>query len=204
VLEPEGSVGKADGRCPFVPARIAPTAAPPYSCTPVDPITQQLFADVNQFWSSNVTVCACGPDFPEGCAGGFSLFEHGYVWVGTEFARWLVDQTQSLMSLRMLLSHEFGHELQGHYNGFAPTVLQRELSADCLSGYYVGSLACRGIASERDIMGTLALACQLGDGTGDPIADRDSHGTCDQRRDAVARGIDAYYQNMPPLHACSY
>jgi predicted metalloprotease len=85
----------------------------------------------------------------------------------------------------------------------APTTQQRELTADCLAGYYLGSLACRGLVTEEDVKTTLATACIIADGTGDPIADLATHGTCEQRVKSVAVGMNAYLAGDSALAACA-
>src|SRR5262245_29444035 len=83
-LAPTGTVeqGKGDGFCPTVPARIAPATLPRYSCGGLDAVHTAIANDVNRFWGSQVTACACGPDFPSGCEGAWSLFGTGYIWIG--------------------------------------------------------------------------------------------------------------------------
>jgi predicted metalloprotease len=201
-LVPSGDIGKGDGFCPIVPTRIAPTAAPEFSCGPLDAFHTTLMADVNQFWGANVQACACGPDFPSGCEGAFSLMTKGQIYIGVDFVNGL-GLSGSAMPAQYVYAHEFGHEIEGHFNALAPTTQQKELTADCLAGYYLGSLVCRGLATAFDIRTTLATACIIADGTGDPIEDRDTHGTCEQRATSVAVGIDAYLAGLPPLAACA-
>lgn len=205
-LAPSGPVqqGKGDAYCPAVPARIAPSRPPLFSCGPLDPRHAAIARDVNRFWGSNVVACACGPDFPHGCEGAFSLFTEGYLWIGEDFMNTITESVGSIMPAESAIAHELGHDIQGHYNAFAPTMLQRELGADCLSGYYLGSLVCRGTATQQDLIAALATACAIGDGTGDPIADLDTHGTCERRVDAVKAGIAAYLNGDLPLDVCTY
>lgn len=202
-LAPAGPVeqGKGDGFCPAVPARIAPTTLSQYSCGPLDSVNASLAADVNRFWGSQVVACSCGPDFPEGCEGAFSLFTEGYIYIGVPFVNGLAA-SGSIMPAQYVFAHEFGHELQGHYVGLAPTTQQRELQADCLAGYYLGSLVCRGHANLRDVVATLTTACIIADGTGNPVTDLATHGTCEQRAQSVALGMQAYLDNQLPLTAC--
>ena len=197
-----GGNGKADGQCAYVPAAIAPTGAPPYSCGPLDAIDAPLAADVNAFWSSQVVACACGPDFPQGCVGAFSLNFYGYIYVGVDFMDRLAA-SGSVMPAQYVFAHEMGHEVVGHCGQVSSSLQLRELTADCLGGYYLGSLVCRGLASENDITATLRTACILADGTGDPIADQKTHGTCAQRETAVVTGMRAYLTGQRPLEACA-
>jgi len=202
-LAPSGPVeqGKGDGFCPTVPARIAPTTLPDYSCGRLNAVNGTIMADVNRFWASNVVGCACGPDFPEGCIGAWSRMTTGYVWIGEDFLA-TFNASGSYMPAEYAISHEFGHEIQGHYNALAPTTQQRELTADCLAGYYLGSHVCRGTATQQDLIATLATACLIADGTGNPITDLNTHGTCQQRMQAVTAGIEAYLTGALPLTAC--
>jgi len=204
-LAPTGPVqeGKGDAYCPTVPARIAPTTLPLFSCGPLDATNAAIAADVNRFWGSNVIACACGPDFPKGCEGAFSLFTTGYVWIGVDFINTITRSAGSYMPAEYAVAHEFGHEIQGHYNARGPFTLQRELSADCLAGYYLGSLVCRGTATQHDLIATLTTACVIADGTGDPIVDLGTHGTCEQRVQSVSFGIEAYLNGQLPLDACA-
>jgi hypothetical protein len=201
-LEPSGDIGKGDGFCPIVPTQIAPTSPSEFSCAALDPVNAQIMGDVNAFWGATVVGCACGPDFPQGCEGAFSLFEKGYIYIGQDFVNGLAE-SGSLMPAQYVYAHEFGHEIEGHFNAFAPTTQQRELTADCLAGYYMGSLICRGLVTERDVTVTLAAACIIADGTGDPVADLETHGTCTQRATSVAHGMRAYLTGDAPLAACA-
>ena len=202
-LAPAGPVeaGKGDGFCPGVPARIAPMALPQYSCGPLDGVNGAIASDVNRFWGSQVTACACGPDFPQGCEGAYSLFGTGYIWIGVPFINGLAE-SGSLTPAQYAVAHEFGHEIQGRY-AFAPTVQQRELGADCLAGYYLGSLVCRSQITERDLLTALATAYIIADGTGDPIRDLETHGTPEQRAASLAHGVRAYLNSELPLRACA-
>jgi len=202
-LAPSGPVtpGKGDQSCPIVPADIMATQAP-YWCGPVDSVNGGLMSDVNHFWHSHVLACGVGPDFPEGVDGAWSLFDYGTIYVGLAFVNGLAT-SGSLMPAQYVYAHEFGHELEGHYGMRAPTMQQRELTADCLAGYYLGSVVCRGLATEQDVKTTLATACIIADGTGNPITDAETHGTCEQRMTSLAVGMKAYLAGDRPLDACA-
>lgn len=200
-LTPEGGAdGKADGSCPLVPARMTPQIAPPYRCAPVGLVSNTLMADVNTFWASEIQLCGCGPDYPDACEGA-TAYSGGYVYADPSFLDGL-RVSGSDMPTSYVLAHEVGHEIQGYFDLVSPIEQYKELMADCLAGYYLGSLSCRGIATANDVRTTLATACVIADGTGDPVADLRTHGTCEQRASAVARGMDAYAQRLPPIAAC--
>lgn len=195
--------GKGDGFCPSVPASIVADVVPPFSCGPVDPLGAAVMAEVNGFWSSQVGLCGCGPDFPQQpCDGAYSLFDRGWIYYDPAFLAGLTASGSFAPSF-YVLAHEMGHEIQGHFDALAPTTLQRELGADCLAGYYLGSLVCAGRTSAADIRATLATACIIADGTGDPVADLATHGTCAQRAASVEFGIEAYLRGDPALASCA-
>jgi hypothetical protein len=194
--------GKGDGFCPAVPAGIVADPVPPFSCGPVDPLGAAVMAEVNGFWGSEVGLCSCGPDFPQACDGAYSLFDKGWLYYSPSFLAGLTASGSFAPSF-YVLAHEFGHEIEGHFGVLAPTTLARELTADCLAGYFLGSLVCAGRTTARDIETTLATACVIADGTGDPLADLETHGTCRQRVGSVAIGIQAYLAGAPALASCA-
>jgi predicted metalloprotease len=134
--------------------------------------------------------------------GAFSLTHFGWIWTNSAFVDGLLS-SGSQMPGAYLYAHELGHEIQGHFNALPATTQLRELNADCLAGFYLGSLICRGAVTRDDIATTLGTACVIADGTGDPVADQRTHGTCDQRVSAVARGISAYLSSADALASCS-
>jgi hypothetical protein len=193
--------GKSDAICPTVNAGFVPQIQAPHLCGPLDSTSQSLTGDVNRFWNSQVGFCACGPDYPDECLGA-TAHGGGWVYANLEFVADL-RTSGSDMPAAYVYAHEFGHEIQGYLDAIPPVEQKKELQADCLAGYYLGSLSCRGITTIDDVRATLATACVLADGTGDPIRDRDTHGTCEQRARSVAIGMDAYLAGEPALSACS-
>lgn len=200
---PQSAVpGKSDAVCPTVNAGFVPQIQAPHLCGPLDPTSQSLTADVNRFWNSQVGFCSCGPDYPTACEGA-TAHQGGWVYANLEFIADL-RTSGSDMPAAYVYAHEFGHEIQGYLDMVPPREQIKELQADCLAGYYLGSLSCRGIATIDDVRATLATACVIADGTGDPIRDLDTHGTCEQRAQAVAIGMDAYMAGEAALAACSF
>lgn len=192
--------GKTDAICPIVPAGIGVTTPPQFSCGPMDAASNLLMSDVARFWASEVGLCACGPDYPDDCSANAVAHEGGWVYTSSAFLQRL-RASGSDMPAQYVLAHEFGHEIQGVYG--IPGITQvKELQADCYAGYYLGSLICRGLATQQDIVATLTTACVIADGTGDPIGDLDTHGTCEQRVSSVALGMRGYLQRTPALAAC--
>lgn len=198
-LAPEGEPGKGDGFCPGVAANIQTTIAAPFSCGAVDAESASVMTDVDRFWGSQVSLCACGPDYPDACEAA-TAHSGGWVYASNSFLAGL-RTSGSGMPGAYVLAHEFGHEIQGVF-GVPQTTQLKELQADCLAGYYLGSLVCRGVVTQADVKVTLATACIIADGTGDPIGDLDTHGTCDQRASAVANGMSGYLSGEDALFAC--
>lgn len=206
-LAPEGTPqaampGKADAFCPTVAANFVPQIQAPHLCGPLDPTSQSLAADVNRFWNSQIGFCSCGPDYPTACEGA-TAHAGGWVYANLGFIADLRN-SGSDMPAAYVYAHEFGHEIQGYLDQVPPIEQVKELQADCLAGYYLGSLSCRGIATMDDVRATLATACVIADGTGDPVRDLNTHGTCEQRMKSVAAGMDAYMAGEPALAACSF
>lgn len=198
---PEPSApGKSDGFCPGVVAGMVPRTAPTQFCGPADAASTSLLADVNRFWSSQIGLCACLP----GTAGCVAASAHstGWIYANLEFVADL-RASGSDMPAAYVYAHEVGHMIQGYFDVLPALEQPKELMADCLAGYYLGSLVCRGVVTRYDLTATLATACVIADGTGDPIADLSTHGTCEQRATSVAAGIAAYLAGRPALAACS-
>ena len=199
LLQPTATPERADGFCPAVLAGITADPVPQRICLPPDPVAEGIMADVNQFWGSATQLCQCGPDSAGDCEfNAFSLFETGYIYYDPAVLNHFTDGG-SLLPAYWILAHEFGHEIQGHF-AFSEIELARELGADCYSGYFLGSLSCRGGVTEADLMQTLEGACEGGDGIG--WLDLDSHGTCQQRVESVLAGIRAYLAGAPALESC--
>ncbi len=203
-LAPDGTVqpskpGKTDGFCPIVPAGMSVTEPASFLCLQPDAASAVMMADINRFWGSSIQLCACGPDFPN-CEAAEAR-SGGWVYANVAFVNNL-RTTGSDMPSQYVYAHEVGHEIQAFFNVLPSLTQPKELMADCLAGYYLGSLVCRGTATLADVTATLQTACVIADGTGDPIADLGTHGTCQQRAASVARGMDAYLQGQAALAAC--
>jgi hypothetical protein len=200
-LAPAGPVasGKGDAGCPIIQASIGVTSPQEFICAPVSSRAALEMNDVNRFWGSRVALCGCGPDQPE-CSNATAM-AGGWIYASNEFIEGL-RSSGSNMPTQYILAHEFGHEIQGVI-GIPPIEQVKELQADCFAGYYLGSLACRGLVSEADVRTTLNTACVIADGTGDPIKDLRTHGTCEQRSNSVAAGMRGYLASRSALVACS-
>ncbi|HTL36397.1 MAG TPA: neutral zinc metallopeptidase [Kofleriaceae bacterium] len=196
--------GKGDGQCATVSANIAPTAPPPFACGPVDSLASSLLADINGFWGSHVGACNCIGDYDGPCRGASSRFELGWIYLEPGFIQRVSSEINTTVG-SYALAHELGHELQGH-NGVDVDgpLIGLELGADCLAGYYLGGKMCDEGIADRDLQATLDFACSIADGNGDPVHDRNSHGTCDQRMSAIKQGIAAYQQRKAPLAGCRF
>lgn len=196
-----GGGGKGDGVCGTVTANMAATVQPTYQCGAPDAYNRALLDDVNRFWQSEIGVCGCGPDYPGGCDAA-TADSTGWVYANFEFIEGLRASGSDLPAA-YVYAHEVGHMIQSFYGVLPRITQQKELGADCLAGYYLGSLLCEGRASRTDLEVTLRTACVIADGTGDPVADLDTHGTCEQRVSAVVRGVSAFQSGQPPIAACS-
>lgn len=186
--------GGDDGFCPSVPVGIIAAGVPERICVPADPLAEALITEVNQFWTSRVEVCQCGPDSAGDCEhDAFSLGGTGYLYYDLA----MVSQVTrgGLTPGHWVFAHELGHEIQGRLGAS-----QSELGADCLAGYFFGSHVCQGRVTEAELMQTLADACEAGGGAG--WFDAGDHGSCAARVEAVVRGVRAYLAGAPALESC--
>ncbi len=166
-----------------------------------------IMTDLNTMWTSTLQACACGPDLPI-CANNalslsFSQGGRGYVYYDRAALEMFL-RFGSLLAPAWFIGHEVGHNIQQAFNASPPVMQNRELGADCYSGYFIGWLRCNGRVNPTDIMATLAAACSFGDGTGYPWFDVNTHGTCVQRQQAILLGMNAFDRNIPPINACTF
>ncbi len=91
-------------------------------------------------------------------------------------------------ALAFVIGHEYGHSMQKHH-GFTPEKpMMAELQADCLAGYYIGSV--RNINfNEKDILKIYNVAKFMGDYD---FESNQHHGTPRQRAAAVLVGVAGY------------
>ncbi|WP_437948935.1 hypothetical protein WME98_51305 [Sorangium sp. So ce296] len=203
-----GAGGEGPTTCEGRPANIAPVNEPPFSCGAPGPSTLGIMADLNMMWESEVQACACGVDLPS-CASNALALDYrqggrGYVYYDPSILQWFLESTGTMLAPAWFLGHEVGHNIQQEFGAISPAMIARELGADCYSGYFIGWLLCNGRANDADVMGTLAAACKVAEGTGHPWFDINTHGTCQQRQQAISTGINAYLGGVPPLQACTF
>jgi hypothetical protein len=77
----------------------------------------------------------------------------------------------------------------------------KELSADCLSGYFLGNLVCNQQTNAQEIIKTFNTLCFVDNGTS-TYFDPHGHGSCQERVSSIEQGINAYLAGVPPLNAC--
>ena len=184
------------------PAGVQRLAAPQYSCGAPGAITQEVMQDLNRFWQSSVFACACSFDAPPVCFGGaFVGSDPGYIYYDVRAMDQLDQITGSRLPADMVMAHEFGHSVQV-WLGLQSFGKQRELQADCLSGYYLGSRVRRGLASQSDLASTFAVACSYGDPYLAPWFEPGAHGVCQERVAALNQGIAGNLSGYLPGQTC--
>jgi len=195
--------------CPQRPGYVAPLAPPALSCGAPGPTVVAIMNDVNAFWMSSIVPCPCGPDVPAQAGGPYCVGNAfamttslGYVWYDPNKLASLAAQAQNDLGAAWFLAHEVGHNIQYKFGLFSQYTIGQELSADCLAGYYIGSVICRGLVTESAVSGALSSVCGTQDPVGTPWFAPGAHGTCSQRVNAVVTGINAYFSLIPPLDAC--
>jgi hypothetical protein len=185
------------------PAGMRTLAPPTYSCGTPGIATSEVGQDLNQFWQSNVFLCSCQSDAPSICqGGGFVGQDPGYVYYDAQALNRFDQISGSRLPADMVMAHEFGHSVQ-LWLGLTTINKQRELQADCLAGYYIGSRVRRRLASQVDVSQAFSAACNAGDPYLAPWFATGAHGTCQERVFAVQRGISGNLNALSPSAACS-
>src|SRR5262249_53449141 len=111
-----------------------------------------------------------------------------------------------------VLAHELGHQVQYDNSSRAEFVFpQVELQADCLGGIYFGYLSVTDPQfMTTDVQGVAEGICGIAVGKNLSWANIASHGTCEQRAGAFAKGAlaelnaEANKQSFDPFLVCSF
>jgi predicted metalloprotease len=89
-------------------------------------------------------------------------------------------------AIAIVIAHEVGHHVQKLLYGATDTSVSKELQADCLSGVWAASIYQRGFLEQGDLREVFKITSSAGDSPGNAP----SHGTADQRLDALFHGYD--------------
>lgn len=191
----------------FTNSSIYPSNTPPLYCGPVDNVTQLMIDDINSFWGSQMYACSCGSDFIK-CKGNAIVFGstptdpgYGYIYYDDNFLVYLKNISNTFLTPAWLLSHEAGHNVQSAFSVAYPSTALKELSADCLSGYFLGGLICEGQTNKVEVESTLKILCTIDNGQS-AFFDPSGHGSCQERVSSISQGIDSYLNGALPLEAC--
>lgn len=202
-----GGGGSSDGAQPATtglsyPAGVRALAPSQYLCGSAGQSTVQVMSDLNGFWQSSVAACACQFDAPGICmGGGFVGADPGYIYYDVNALNRLDQLNGSRLPADMVLAHEFGHSVQG-WLGLPAFGKLKELQADCLAGFYLGSRVRRGLASQADLSSTYNTACSYGDPYLAPWYEPSAHGVCQERVTALNQGIAGNLGGYTPGQAC--
>jgi|SRR5882672_8854036 len=163
-------------------------------------------SDVNALWMSQMRACPCNIDALSGGCGNNALVDPrspGYIFYDRDFvSRLAMNSGNSALAGAWLLSHEAGHNVQIRLGMQFALGVRRELSADCLGGYFLASVVCSGKALDSEITNAVMAACTIGDPAGYPWFLPGAHGSCADRISAVTYGIAAYRNGTSPVVAC--
>jgi len=203
-----GGGGDDDGSGPYrtYPAHVAPLTPPPFSCGAVGVSTTSVMDDLNYFWQSSAVACSCEFDaMASGCQGNAVVYGgqgYGYIFFDASLLDSIDASTGSSLPADMIMAHEFGHNIQLALSLPSSGGKFKELQADCLAGFYVGSRIGRGLATENSVIQTFNTACGTGDPFESPWWVPGAHGTCAERVTALRAGIDGYLSGLIPGQAC--
>lgn len=191
-------------RCETIRGNARTLAAPAIACGSPGPLTTQILSDINAFWQSQMTPCAC--DLPSCPFNAWVLGQTpGYIYYRRDFLEWISQAGGgAAIGAAWMLSHEAGHNLQVAAGLRYSSMKAQELGADCLSGYFLAWLECSGRSNMSDMMSATASICATGDPRTSGWFDPGTHGTCGERLTAVQRGAAGYRNNQPPSAVCLF
>lgn len=91
-----------------------------------------------------------------------------------------------------VIAHELGHHVQRVTGAVAGDAIEPELGADCLAGAWMRAELEAGHVTDTDIAAALAEAAAVGDDRICPACSPEqwTHGSAEQRVDAVLRGLN--------------
>jgi uncharacterized protein len=122
-------------------------------------------------------------------SGSLYCTRNNTVYITTQHIRMAYQYGDS--ALAYILAHEYAHAAQT-IGGFRPdTITAIELQADCLAGYYMGTMP-NVTFDNNDVEEIAAIAYRVGDYE---FNNRQHHGTPEERARAVLTGFQASQQN---------
>jgi hypothetical protein len=119
---------------PAILGNVQTLGLPAFACGAPTALTASIVGDINTFWRSQMTPCAC--DLP-GCP--FNAWVQpqtpGFVYYRRDFLQWVSQAGGGgAIGAAWMLSHEAGHNLQFAWGFRYSSMKAQELGADCLSG----------------------------------------------------------------------
>lgn len=200
-----GAPGDAGpSRCDSIQGNSRTLGAPAIACGAPGELTLRILTDINTFWQSQMTPCAC--DLPSCPFNAWVLGQTpGYVYYRRDFLQWISQAGGgAAIGAAWMLSHEAGHNLQVASGLRYSSMKAQELGADCLSGYFLAWLECSGRSNMTDMMAAAGAICAAGDPQPSGWFDPGTHGTCNERIAAVQRGAAGYRGNQRPAAVCVF
>jgi hypothetical protein len=189
--------------CSTLRGGSAPSGLPAVACGSPGPTTTSILQDVNTFWQSRMSPCACDQS---GCLFNAWVLPQtpGYIYYRRDFLEWISQAAGgSTIGAAWMLSHEAGHNLQLAWGLRYSSPKAQELGADCLSGYFLAWLQCNGRSNMSDMLATTYSICAASDSRPSSWFDA-AHGTCPERQAAVQRGALGYQNGAPPTLNCAF
>jgi hypothetical protein len=190
--------------CPTILGNVRTPGLPAFACGAPTALTASIFGDINTFWRSQMTPCAC--DQP-GCPFNAWVLSQtpGFVYYRRDFLQWVSQAGGGgAIGAAWMLSHEAGHNLQFAWGFRYSSMKAQELGADCLSGYFLAWLECSGRSNMSDTMAVTGSICAVGDPQPSGWFDPNTHGTCNERISAVLRGAGGYRAGQGPALVCVF
>ena len=203
---------KRDSPCDGFDVKIEPIESPPFTCGIPGQVVAAIVAEIGSFWNSQIRACAIVGDnpLPRGNAWSLGFCEtgpgaQGVIYYDPAILELQAFRSGTVVAPSWFLAHEVGHQIQSFHNSAPELSIGRELGADCLAGYFVGSLICSGRINRNDVAGTLSEVCAGQDPAQVQWFDEMAHGTCTQRQSAFLLGVNTYLAKdlQDPLLTCN-
>lgn len=193
--------------CPTWPVAIAETA-PTLRCTQQPSgFVSMVVSRLSSLWSSPLRACPCEADARAyGCFhNAFVFFDSpGVIHYDTALVETMATVVGDDIAAALVFGHEVGHSVQATNAKLSGYTIQMELGADCYAGYFLGSLECNGDVDTTGVARAMTAACSWGDRMNIPWWSPEAHGSCQQRTDALMRGLEGYRARRNPALVCRW
>jgi hypothetical protein len=192
--------GGGSAQC-AVTSNSAPQGVPAQALSVADDTLAGYGDALNTFWAKQLKSDAClyraDPTlYPQVQQNAISYSYPPVVIYDPSLFQRFTTQWSCELPTRLILAHEWGHQVQYAAGAQYQTTFEYEQDADQRAGYYMGTQAqLDGSANVEQVASLLKeFACSIGDPDSIPWFTQGAHGSCQQRADAVITGFNQAVQ----------